>query len=100
RIGEHLVRRGAFLEPLLGLLVAGVPIGVILERHLSIGALQLLVARVATDFEHLVKVTTESGHTHRRYSGDRGGVLSTTLGIGSICFAQLRRFFVRLLVLE
>ena len=46
-VGEHGVRLGRFLELLLGGLVARVAIGMVLERQLAIGALDVLVAGVA-----------------------------------------------------
>src|SRR6266404_3322607 len=55
-VGEHLIRRRRFLEPLLGFLVAGIPIRMELERHLTIGALQLLVVAPPIDAENLVEI--------------------------------------------
>ena len=64
-VGEHLIRRRRFLEPLLGFLVAGIPIRMVLERHLTIGALQLLVAAPPIDVENLVEIPRARSHTHR-----------------------------------
>ena len=56
-VGEHRVGLGRFLELLLGRLVARVAIGVVLQRQLAVGALDLLIAsRVAGDAEDLVVV--------------------------------------------
>jgi hypothetical protein len=40
-VAEHRIGLGALFEPLLGLLVAGIPVGVQLESHLAVGALDL-----------------------------------------------------------
>src|SRR5262249_4375510 len=55
-IGEHRVRFGRFLERLLGLVVARVAVGVVLQRELAIGALDLLVRRRALDAEDFVVI--------------------------------------------
>src|SRR6266540_1710286 len=55
-IGEHRVRLGRLLEPLLRRLVAGIAIGMVLERELPIGALDVLVARVSRNAEHRVVI--------------------------------------------
>src|SRR5690606_7007371 len=55
-IREHLVSLGCFLELLLGLRIVWVAIGMILERHLAIGPLDLLLRRAAVDAEYLVVV--------------------------------------------
>ena len=56
RVGEHRVGLGRFLELLLGLLVAGIAVGVVLERELAVGALDLLLGGRPRDAEHLVVV--------------------------------------------
>src|SRR5438876_416544 len=54
RIGEHAVRLVDLLEALLGLLVAGVLVGMELHRELPVGLLQLGTAGALPDAEHLV----------------------------------------------
>ena len=56
RIAEHAVGLGRLLEPLLGLLVVRVAVRVKLERHLPVGALQLLLGDVAADSQNLVVI--------------------------------------------
>ena len=51
------------LEPLLGLVVARVPVGMVLERELPEGLLDLAFARVPRDAEELVVVAL--GHGYR-----------------------------------
>jgi hypothetical protein len=63
-VAEDLVGGRRFLEALFGLFVAGVAIRMLLERHLPIGALQLLLARLASDAEHLIEVTQLRRHPH------------------------------------
>ena len=55
-VGEHRVRLRRLLELLLGVLVAGVAVGMVLERELAVGALDVLVGRVPRDAEHVVVV--------------------------------------------
>src|SRR5262249_15629770 len=57
------------LEPLLRLLVTGIAIRVVLERHLPVGALQIFLAAIALDLQHLVKIPRERCHTHCAYTG-------------------------------
>ena len=42
RVAEDFVRLGSFLEPVLGSLVAGILVGMVLNRELAEGALQFL----------------------------------------------------------
>jgi len=55
-IREHSVRFRRFLEPLLGLAVARIAIGVVPQRQLAVGTFDLLVRRFALDRENLVVV--------------------------------------------
>ena len=55
-VGQHRVGLGRFLELLLGGLVAGIAVGVVLQRELAIGALDVLIAGVARDAEDRVVV--------------------------------------------
>ena len=55
-VGQHGVRLGGLLELLLGGLVAGIAIGMMLERQLAVGALDLLIAGRTADAEHVVVV--------------------------------------------
>ena len=55
-IGEHRVGLGGLLELLFGALVIGIPVGMVLERHLAIGALDLRLTGVLRYAEHVVVV--------------------------------------------
>ena len=55
-VAEHGVGLGRFLEAFLGLLVAGIAIGVVLQRQLAIGALDVLLVRAPFDAEDFVVV--------------------------------------------
>ena len=61
RVAEDAVGLGRLLEALLGLLVAGVAVGVVLEGELAVGGLDLLLRGVARDAEHLVVVALAGG---------------------------------------
>ena len=67
-VGEHGIGLGRFLELLLGVVVARVAIGVVLQRQLAIRALDLLVRRLALDAEDLVVVALAHAfrHLHHR----------------------------------
>ena len=56
-VGQHRVGLGRLLEAFLGPGVARVPVGVILERQLAVGALDLLLVRGARDAQNLVVVS-------------------------------------------
>jgi hypothetical protein len=55
-IGEHRVGLADLLELRLGLLVAGVDVGVVLAGELAVGGLDVLFGRGAADAEHRVIV--------------------------------------------
>ena len=55
-VGKNGVGLAAFLEAIFRLRIAGIAIGVVLQRQLAIGALKLLVARCAGDAENFVVV--------------------------------------------
>ena len=57
RVGEDRVGLGRFLERFLGLVVAGIAVGMVLQRQLAVRALDLLFGRRALDAEDLVVVT-------------------------------------------
>ena len=63
-IGEDRVGLGRFLELLFGLVVAGIAIGVVLQRELAVRALDLLIGRLALDAEDLVVVTLAHAGPH------------------------------------
>ena len=48
-VSEHGMRLGRFLEALLGLVVSGIAVGVILQRELSVGALDLPIRALPLD---------------------------------------------------
>src|SRR5438067_6826236 len=56
-IGEHAISFRGFLELLLGVSVAGIAVGMELQRHLAIGALDFLLAGGADYAQHLVIIT-------------------------------------------
>ena len=56
-IGEHRVGLRGLFEQFFGRFVACVPIGVVLERHLPVGALDRRFVGVARYAENLVVVT-------------------------------------------
>ncbi len=56
-VGQYVVGLGRLLELLLGLLVAGVLVGVILYGGLAIGLLYRIGIGVAFDAEHLVIIS-------------------------------------------
>ena len=55
-VGEDRVGLGRFLELLLGVLVARIAVGMVLQRQLAVRALDLLVAGRPGDAEDLVVV--------------------------------------------
>ena len=63
-VGEDLVRLGPFLEPLLGLGVARVLVGVVLQGQLPIGFLDLFGGGVAFDPKDFVIITFRRCHRH------------------------------------
>ena len=64
RIAQHLVRLAARLELLLGLRIVRVPVRMVLHRQPPVAGLQLLVARVPRNLQHLIKISL--GHVCRR----------------------------------
>ena len=60
-IGEDGVRLGRFLEAFLGLAVVRIPVGMVLQRELSILALDLLVRRLALDAKDLLVIALTHG---------------------------------------
>ena len=56
RVGQHLVGFVEFLEALLGLLVAGIAVGMKLDREAAVGFLEIFLAGAAVDSENLVIV--------------------------------------------
>ncbi len=56
RIAEHLIGLAAFLESLLGFLVAGIAVGMMLEGQLAVSRFQLLVGGRAGNPEDFVVV--------------------------------------------
>src|SRR5215207_4554567 len=58
-VAQDVVRRRDLLEPVLGLRVPGVRVGVVLLRELAVGLFDLGRARVLRDAEHLVVVLVE-----------------------------------------
>src|SRR5579872_4062857 len=56
-VAQHLVGLARFLELLLGGMIAGVPVWMILQCLLAIGALQLLVVRITRNTQDLVIVS-------------------------------------------
>ena len=66
-VGEHRVRLADLLELRLRGGVTGIRVGVVLARELAVDLLQLRVAHVLGDAEHLVEVLVEpilTGHRH------------------------------------
>ena len=57
-VAEDGIRLRGLLEPILGGLVAGIAVGVVLQRQLSVGALDFLLAGAAADAQHLVVIPT------------------------------------------
>ena len=55
-IAQDAVRLGRFFELLFGLLIVGIPVGMILERQFTIRALQRRVVAVAADTQYFVVV--------------------------------------------
>ena len=55
-IGQHRVGLGRFLEGILGLLVAGIAVGVVLEGELAVRALDFLIRRGLGDAKHFVVI--------------------------------------------
>src|SRR6185503_16244013 len=53
-VGDDRVGFRGFLEGFLGLVIAGVPIRVVLQRQLAVRTLDLLIRRVSSDSEDLV----------------------------------------------
>src|SRR5262249_48867328 len=72
-IGQDGVRLVHFLEPLLGVFVAAVAIGVVLHRELAIGLLDLGLAGGARDAEDLVVVAR-----HRAQLSSSGAAATDT----------------------
>ena len=56
RIAQHLVGLAGLLELLFRRMIARIAVRMILERQLAIGALQLLVAGIARNAQHLVVI--------------------------------------------
>ena len=67
-VAEHVVRGGDLLEPLLGLLVARVRVGVVLLGELLVGARDLLLGRALRHAEHRVVVLLEPLALRRHYA--------------------------------
>ena len=65
-IGENAVGLGRFFEFFLGLRIARILVGVILQRHLPIGFLDVLEAGVALQAEDLVVVAFFCGRQDYR----------------------------------
>ena len=61
-IAQHLVGLGGFLEALLGGLVAGIAVGVVLQRDLAVGLLDLVGAGAAADAQDFVVVALSPPH--------------------------------------
>ena len=57
RVGEHLAGLLGLLEALLGLLVVGIPVGVILHREAAIGLLDLRLGGRPGYVEYLVIIS-------------------------------------------
>src|SRR5690606_36352377 len=80
-VREHRVRFGGFLELSLRLAVTGVSIGVVLEREFPVSATDIVIARVAANFQNLVKIALFAHGLGSRDSSasklSRGQVLST-----------------------
>src|SRR6185503_17418408 len=66
-VAEDAVRLRGLLEPVLGFLVAGVPVGMVLERQLPVGRLDLGIRRVPRHPEDLV-IFACSSHFQQRES--------------------------------
>ena len=64
RIGKHFISFGRFLESLRGLFITRISVRMILERHLSIGFLDLVDGRIAADAEDFVKIALRGCHWH------------------------------------
>ena len=75
-VGEDLVRLGRLLEPLLGLGVARVLVGVVLQGQLPIGFLDLFGRGVALDAKDFVIITLRRCHRHGVSSRDLVGAPS------------------------
>jgi hypothetical protein len=60
-IGQHRVGLADLLELGLGLLVAGVDVGMVLARELAVGGLDVLFGRGAADAEHRVVIAFGGG---------------------------------------
>src|SRR3972149_2082356 len=56
RIAEHLVSLVGFLELVLSAFIVGVAVGVILERQLAIGFLDLVLAGLPSQPQNLVTI--------------------------------------------
>ena len=56
RVAQHVVGLGGLLEELLGLLVSGILVGMVLDGHLLVGALDLVLGSVLGNSQHLVVV--------------------------------------------
>ena len=63
-VGEHGVRLGRFLEALFGLVVAGIAVGVVLQRELAVGALDLPISGLPLELEDLVVVALAHARPH------------------------------------
>src|SRR2546426_152287 len=72
-IGQHCVRLVHLLEPLLGVLVTAIAIGMELHRELTVGLLDLGLAGVARDAEDLVVVAR-----HRAQASSSGAAATDT----------------------
>src|SRR5512139_1513282 len=60
-IAKHFVGLGRLLEPLFRLFISWIPVGVMPQRELAVGFLDLVLAGVSTDTEYLIVVP----FTHR-----------------------------------
>jgi hypothetical protein len=65
RVAEDAVGLGRLLEPVFGVLVPLVAIGVVLERQLPVGGLDLGVGGIPRHPENLV-IVASGGHFRRR----------------------------------
>ena len=56
-VAEHAIGFGGFLEPLLRVGIVGVAVGVVLQRLLAVGALDLRVARALANTKNFVIIS-------------------------------------------
>ena len=62
RVAQDAVRFGGFLEFFLGLVIAGIAIGMVLQRQLAVGGLERRLVAIAGDAENFVIIAF--GHVH------------------------------------